>query len=201
MKFYQSGRSMVEMLGVLAIIGVLSVGAISGYSKAMYKYKLNQSLELYSHIFSLVDRYRYEFKADTLTHLMPYFIKLNEIPEDVIKKEDNNHTYDKLNMRISVYINAPYSETVLVFHRASGDKQSAGDICYYAMSLAQEYYDSIIYVRCSNEGDKNFTYYKGGKLKSSNYQDLREEKFLQKCNEGKTGAFTAYIFFANKPNY
>ena len=36
----QSGRSMVEMLGVLAIIGVLSVGGISGYSKAMAKFKL-----------------------------------------------------------------------------------------------------------------------------------------------------------------
>ena len=32
-----AGRSMVEMLGVLAIIGVLSVGAIAGYSKAMMK--------------------------------------------------------------------------------------------------------------------------------------------------------------------
>ena len=31
----QTGRSMVEMLGVLAIIGVLSVGGIAGYSKAM----------------------------------------------------------------------------------------------------------------------------------------------------------------------
>ena len=40
--YTQSGRSMVEMLGVLAIIGVLSVGAISGYSKAMFKYKLNK---------------------------------------------------------------------------------------------------------------------------------------------------------------
>ena len=37
-----AGRSMVEMLGVLAIIGVLSVGAIAGYSKAMTKYKLNK---------------------------------------------------------------------------------------------------------------------------------------------------------------
>ncbi len=37
-----TGRSMVEMLGVLAIIGVLSVGAIAGYSKAMMKYKLNK---------------------------------------------------------------------------------------------------------------------------------------------------------------
>ncbi len=41
----ESGRSMVEMLGVLAIIGVLSVGAIAGYSKAMEKYKLNKFTE------------------------------------------------------------------------------------------------------------------------------------------------------------
>ena len=38
----QKGRSMVEMLGVLAIIGVLSVGSIAGYTNAMKKYKLNQ---------------------------------------------------------------------------------------------------------------------------------------------------------------
>ena len=39
----QRGRSMVEMLGVLAIIGVLSVGGISGYSKAMAKFKLTKA--------------------------------------------------------------------------------------------------------------------------------------------------------------
>lgn len=39
----QSGRSMVEMLGVLAIIGVLSVGGIAGYSKAMAKFKLTKA--------------------------------------------------------------------------------------------------------------------------------------------------------------
>ena len=44
-KSEQSGRSMVEMLGVLAIIGVLSVGGISGYSRAMMKYKLTKTLD------------------------------------------------------------------------------------------------------------------------------------------------------------
>lgn len=39
----QNGRSMIEMLGVLAIIGVLSVGGISGYSRAMAKYKLTKA--------------------------------------------------------------------------------------------------------------------------------------------------------------
>ena len=36
------GRSMIEMLGVLAIIGVLSVGGLTGYSKAMEKFKVNK---------------------------------------------------------------------------------------------------------------------------------------------------------------
>jgi type II secretory pathway pseudopilin PulG len=38
----QTGRSMVEMLGVLAIIGVLSVGGITGYTSAMRQYKANE---------------------------------------------------------------------------------------------------------------------------------------------------------------
>jgi len=45
MKNNQSGRSMVEMLGVLAIIGVLSAGGLAGYSKAMFKHKLNSTMD------------------------------------------------------------------------------------------------------------------------------------------------------------
>ena len=44
-KAEQKGRSMIEMLGVLAIIGVLSVGGIAGYSKAMMKYRINKTIE------------------------------------------------------------------------------------------------------------------------------------------------------------
>ena len=40
----ESGRSMVEMLGVLAIIGVLSIGGIAGYTQAMKKYKANEAV-------------------------------------------------------------------------------------------------------------------------------------------------------------
>ena len=48
----QSGRSMVEMLGVLAIIGVLSVGGIAGYSRAMRQHKVNLAKEQLSLIIS-----------------------------------------------------------------------------------------------------------------------------------------------------
>lgn len=57
-KLNNAGRSMIEMLGVLAIIGVLSVGGIAGYSKAMTKFKINKMIEDYSNLtFNLVENY------------------------------------------------------------------------------------------------------------------------------------------------
>lgn len=44
-KKLEQGRSMIEMLGVLAIIGVLSVGGINGFSKAMDAHKINTIVE------------------------------------------------------------------------------------------------------------------------------------------------------------
>ncbi len=82
----ENGRSMVEMLGVLAIIGVLSVGAISGYSKAMLKYKLNKQAEQMNQLINTT--YIYGPKIDTSSSMattgssyIPYFKKLNLIPD------------------------------------------------------------------------------------------------------------------------
>jgi Tfp pilus assembly protein PilE len=38
-KSQELGRSMIEMLGVLAIAGVLSIGGFTGYSMAMTSYR------------------------------------------------------------------------------------------------------------------------------------------------------------------
>ena len=46
----QTGRSMIEMLGVLAIIGVLSIGGLAGYSKAMERYRVNETINQVIHI-------------------------------------------------------------------------------------------------------------------------------------------------------
>ena len=47
---FSLGRSMIEMLGVLAIIGVLSVGGIAGYTKAMEKIHVNKIVNMISDI-------------------------------------------------------------------------------------------------------------------------------------------------------
>ena len=50
------GRSMIEMLGVLAIIGVLSVGGIAGYSKVIQMWKSDiQKQQLTSLFNTMVD--------------------------------------------------------------------------------------------------------------------------------------------------
>ena len=43
-RFTSTGRSMIEMLGVLAIIGMLSIGALAGYRTVMNKHKANETI-------------------------------------------------------------------------------------------------------------------------------------------------------------
>ena len=89
------GRSMVEMLGVLAIIGVLSVGAIAGYSKAMMKYKLNKHAEQMNTVINAVARNVHSFgNLGAATTLTPIFIKMGEIPTEMVKSAGDEFIYD-----------------------------------------------------------------------------------------------------------
>ena len=87
-----TGRSMVEMLGVLAIIGVLSVGAIAGYSKAMMKYKLNKHAEAVNMLInsSLI----LKDKVARGTNISNVLEKTNSLP-DGIYRSGNFRLYDR----------------------------------------------------------------------------------------------------------
>jgi Tfp pilus assembly protein PilE len=78
----ENGRSMVEMLGVLAIIGVLSVGAIAGYSKAMMKYKLNNFSQSLSQLVQSYATLLPQLQADKTTqhNFLVLAKKLNLLP-------------------------------------------------------------------------------------------------------------------------
>ena len=101
----QFGRSMVEMLGVLAIIGVLSVGAIAGYQKAMMKYKLNKQAEQINQLLNALYRHRASWGENPKSMLLiPYFVKLNEIPKEMIKNGDTSKVYDVFNTTLDFYL-------------------------------------------------------------------------------------------------
>ena len=100
----ECGRSMVEMLGVLAIIGVLSVGAMNGYSKAIFKYKLNKQAEQMNTVINAVAKYAHSFSTDfRYQNLTSYFIKLDEIPTEMIRMNVSAEIYDTFEIKWSIY--------------------------------------------------------------------------------------------------
>lgn len=84
MKNNQFGRSMIEMLGVLAIIGVLSVGGIFGYSKAMMTWKINKTLEEYSYLLYGLVEHIDELKYSQSGNLTAVVQSLNLMPNNWI---------------------------------------------------------------------------------------------------------------------
>ncbi len=136
------GRSMVEMLGVLAIIGILSIGAIAGYSKAMMKYRLNKSLEQTFYIIYLANEYKDEFKSSHTSSIyyIQYFIKMNLIPGDMIKKNVLNYVYDKLGHEMAVSeIGNGQTRTFSISARNLNNRETEIFYCQSIINHAKEY--------------------------------------------------------------
>ena len=99
------GRSMVEMLGVLAIIGVLSVGAMTGYSKAMLKYKLNKQTEQLTYLmnstYQLLSETKFTEPSESL-NITDIFIKLNLVPQEMIRPATSKFVYDAMGNEIYI---------------------------------------------------------------------------------------------------
>ncbi len=148
MKFNELGRSMVEMLGVLAIIGVLSVGAISGYSKAMTKYKLNKQAEQLNTLLTAIAQYRHEFGKSNNQNIKEIFSKLKLIPEDMIK-DNTNYLYDVFNASISISTNGTLEPPVgPYFYQSLGinyvvDSSTSYEICQNIYTVTKSYSDII----------------------------------------------------------
>ena len=104
--FSQYGRSMIEMLGVLAIIGVLSVGGIAGYSKAMEKWKINRTINEYSMLMAGLLEYKDNFIKNTPAQSEPGIVDFVQaahlVPETWIKKSNINMN-DSLGNHVGIY--------------------------------------------------------------------------------------------------
>ena len=86
----ENGRSMIEMLGALAIIAVLSVGGIAGYSKAMEKFKVNKAVSEYSYLIQGLLEYRENLQKSVKgeVFLTDLLISLNLFPNTWKKTSD-----------------------------------------------------------------------------------------------------------------
>ena len=172
--FSQSGRSMIEMLGVLAIIGVLSVGGIAGYSKAMEKWKENKVIGEYSYLIQGIIEHLSDFEKlkdeEVRYDLLPTLAAMNLLPgnwKNTDEYEGHKNVSDTLGNTLSVFSRSDRVVMTILFGASSvsesGDTVSqtfSGQLCkafwqniliplhnqiYYAGVYRSKYYERANY--------------------------------------------------------
>lgn len=146
------------MLGVLSIIGVLSVGAISGYQKAMFKYKLNKSLQQLTFLTNGLlqnEGLMREMSNLNTTRLAPYVAKFNLLP-DGMSFTDNDVLLDALGNRCKPFTRSNHLVIDYVLSYNWKAKQSI-DICFSMMQnfvqpLHEHMYQVWLYRSIDNTG-------------------------------------------------
>lgn len=156
--YTQSGRSMVEMLGVLAIIGVLSVGAIAGYSKAMFKYKMNQAADGYNHLIATViekiaqDNSAFAGDSNNTLWYTSIFAKAGWLPDYFEPRTDTlNYVHDKFGNNVWIFKNKKKELGIGV------QTISQKELCITLFNLAKEWKGDL--ARCNVENNDGSVVY------------------------------------------
>lgn len=131
MKINQSGRSMIEMLGVLAIIGVLSVGGIAGYSKAMAKYRTNKVVEQVSMLITNV-RTMYAQQQTYVNLDNDLAVEMGVVPEELIVVDGNGKVAEGTPLR-NIFGGRVFIDASSVDGKDASDK-NAFVVTFYGMS-------------------------------------------------------------------
>ena len=149
----QFGRSMIEMLGVLAIIGVLSIASISGYTKAMDQYNWNKALDQWNALIGLINRYRTELfiynssaELDRI-NLIPLLSGFSDLPEEMITP-NRNYLRDAMKNQISVYNHGTGYVGILASNTEENNKA-----CRLMLTIGQYHHASIGFLQIYNNTD------------------------------------------------
>ena len=220
MKFYQSGlsffrktaldeplyklsagRSMVEMLGVLAIIGVLSVGAIAGYSKAMGKYKLNKQAEAFNMLLAnalqiskqipTASTSSYEYHMDLLQ-------KINLLPDGIRYDETTNRLFDNFENKIAFYSRAGFGyEWAMGF--SLENSPASFEQCQNLINIAKAFSAELLNIIREDNGSAGYSskYLRGDKTCTEGQtclKDLTLDDIANICSQNKNDDNTEYSF-------
>lgn len=188
-KINQFGRSMVEMIGVLAIVGILSVGSIAGYQKAMLKYKLNKQSQQLSHLLNVMHRYKaeWDFGTKTFVNLVPYYKALGEIPNEMIKDSTVN-LYDVFDSAVKMNTNYCSDICKTVEFRVFQSQYNVFDTCQNIITIAKSFSADLLnigmYKYTEDNSNAQYKYeYSGSKYceNSKCIKDINQEDIYNMC--------------------
>ena len=175
-----SGRSMVEMLGVLAIIGVLSVGAMNGYSKAMFKYKLNKQAEQIGQIIDQLQVLNLNLSKENFSDSFVNVLdKLGIIPSEMVRSDG---IYDVFGNQISLYVSS-HIQILIPYH--------SFDVCLNLVNIAKAHSDYLWQINLRIDFENDYSYQNrimGDKYCGGDYACIRTmtlddiKTFCDTCN-------------------
>lgn len=197
MQINQIGRSMVEMLGVLAIIGVLSIGSISGYSTAMRKYKLNRQAESFNMLLANAIQISASVnRSSNYTHYNDLLQKVQLIPDGIVYlKKPGYNSPDQLQdvfgnqIRFFSLHNLFYLSFIL--HNSPYSK----DICRNIINIVKEHSSNITEILREDSSAGN---YESNRIRSDCskgvcFKNLTLEQIDKMCKISDKGNST-YLF-------
>jgi len=209
MKTNQSGRSMVEMLGVLAIIGVLSIGSIAGYYTAMKKYRLNKHATSFNMLLSnalQISESIDKAKPGGITNDIYYneFLHRAKLLSDgiVYKKRkmveytQKDQLLDEFGNKMSFYSRTSYNYSFGLFIGLANNVYSA-DICRNIINIAKEHSQNILRVHREDEtsGAADKTFILSDCSQGTCFRDLNSDIITNMCRINDKNAKGFYRFF------
>ena len=196
MKINQLGRSMVEIIGVLAIIGVLSVGAIAGYSNAMMKYKLNKHAMQLNTVFNLMTRDKGIWKNNQAA-MLEYYKRTNEIPKEMIQKNGTVKDVFGNSVEFSSNVGGCIRSSLVNLRVAKG---MDWNICANALNASKEQSKDIYFFSMSVNNRNVVSYY--GDAYANGTNNLRTktiadyEPYCKQCAEN--GCVMQFMWYLEK---
>ena len=136
------------MLGVLAIIAVLSVGGIAGYSKALSMYKWNKALDQWQYMINALNTYKSQLRTNDRTvansevSLVPILLALDEFPDDMIIPNNTHIVQDALGNILSIYHHGTGYIGIL-----SGNINDDALRCKLYLNVGKQYHNMVDYLQ------------------------------------------------------
>ena len=198
------GRSMIEMLGVLAIVAVLSVGGIAGYSKAMEKFKVNKLLKEYTELIRGLIEYSDNIKKLPTTYetrITDYAINLGLVP-NTWQRIDYNYIVDSEGNFIGIKhrVSDTALQGIVVDFLLGGLSQNEDNdfvlsssfkskLCVELFNMLVKPLHDVVTIGYVHMDNQNVEFYYGNQYCKNNYKCLKDmtfsdaERMCSKCDK------------------
>lgn len=186
------GQRVIE----ISCMAVLLLSAVSGYNRTIMAYRLNKQSEQITALITAGLNYAGQTPFSEKTNTISIFIKMNELPPEMIRQGINTRVYDIFNSefytRLIADENNIYTQLLMGLDQTKSEKQIY-QICKNTFRTIKAFHEHLYYVRKVSPGreGKPAMYYGDRECTHSGQclKDVNEEQIEDFCRYRFAEAF------------